>query len=355
MKITCSNCFKVYNIPDEKLPKKDSIAFNCPACSNKIKIQLKTGSSGEKPLNKESSSNNKKRVVFSPVSDKDPSRLFGDDLKKKIIQTLDNLPPMPKIVDKSRQIMADPKSGFKEIANIIETDQAIAARVLKMANSAYYGLSGMVSSIHQATVVLGYSALEELITMVAASSLLGSRLKGYGMSAGVLWKHSLAAAFAAKIIAGKRMPTLENDAFSVGLIHDSGKLALDKYILMRKEQMNQYMRENKQSFLDAEQAVLGVDHAQISGELCRKWKLPEKHALAMQYHHNPSALKENDLACIIHIADYIAFQCDLDSFIDAALYQPDEKAMEKLQFDENDLLALVKEVGETLEQVTQAI
>jgi HD-like signal output (HDOD) protein len=300
MEVSCSSCQKSYQLPDDRLPSGKIVSFPCPSCKSKIKLDLRSGSNGL------TDSTNPVKMVFKPISESDDLDLEKEDLKAKIVKRVDDLPPMPKVLFKAREVMADPGSSFKEIAKVIETDQAIAARVLKMANSAYYGLSGMVSSIHQASVVLGYKTLEELIIMVSSSSLLGQQLRGYNLSAGVLWKHSLAVALASRIIAQKRMPTLENDAFSAGLIHDAGKLALDPYVLSKRKEIDRFLGDGAQSFLAAERSILTVDHTEIAHELCKKWKLPDNQADAMRYHHEPDSVPDNILAQIVHVADSIA-------------------------------------------------
>ena len=93
------------------------------------------------------------------ASEATPGFLKGDALKKKILGTVGQLPPMPQTVLKAREIMSNPGSDFKELGDLLETDQAIAAKVLKLANSSYYGLSGKISSIKHASVVLGHKAL----------------------------------------------------------------------------------------------------------------------------------------------------------------------------------------------------
>jgi HD-like signal output (HDOD) protein len=295
------------------------------------------------------------KVVFKPLDESSEAALDTDDLKKKILKRIKDLPPMPKVLFKARQVMDDPKSGFKEIANIIETDQAIAAKVLKVANSAYYGLSGMVNSIHQATVVLGYETLEQVITMVSSSSLLGKQLKGYALNAGVLWRHSLAVAMASRIIAKKRAPSLEGDAFSVGLIHDAGKLALDAHILNKKKEIRVFLENEEMNFRKAEQRVLGFDHAQIAQDLCQKWKLPAEHAEAMRYHHTPDESNNNQLAHIVHVADYIAKQADFGTgpAFDNEPLNP--SSMETLQLKEGHIEEISAEMVDSVEKITESL
>ena len=99
--------------------------------------------------------------------------------------------------------------------------------------------------------------------MAGSSTLLGNSLDGYQLDSGDLWRHSLAVAFASRLIAQKKHPEFENDAFSAGLIHDAGKLVLDKYISERNEMFHDFMSEGPKTFLDAEKEILGFDHSNI--------------------------------------------------------------------------------------------
>ncbi len=262
---------------------------------------------------------------------------------------------MPQVVIKAHQVMADPGSSFKELGAIIETDQAIAARVLKLANSAYYGLRGMVSSIHQASVVLGYEALGELITVVGASGLIDNILTGYRLESGFLWQHSLAVAFGSKILALKRYPRLENDAFSAGLLHDAGKIVMDPFIQEREAAFDQLMGNEKTTFLTAEQEIFGFDHAEITYEICMKWGIPDSQSLAIKYHHYPSRSDGNELAYILHIADLIAMQGGIGTGFDAMLYQAEAGALDWLRIDQADLDEISQQVLESVDKITSDI
>lgn len=352
MKVVCENCQKSFDLPENRLPSGKLVSFPCPGCKSKITLDLreKTEPQSTPPAAGESAG----KVVYTPIAEKPSGELAGNELKRKILNSINDLPPMPKIIYKAREVMANPISGFKEIAEVIETDQAIAAKVLQVANSAYYGLSGMVSSIHQATVVLGHQTLEQLITMVSATSLLGSRLKGYRMGSGSLWQHSLAVALCSRLIAKNKAPALENDAFSVGLIHDAGKLALDRYLLERRIQVDEALQGGI-TFLEVEKQVLGFDHTELASELCAKWRLPENHVSAMRYHHDPAASQGNPLAFIIHTANHIAQQSGIGSSLDSALYELDPEALSFLGLDEEDLAGYTEATIEAVNQITQSM
>lgn len=349
MNVACSSCESTYDLPDNRLPKGRVVSFPCPSCKNKITLDLR------EPEEPAADKDDADRLVFKPLDASSETSLSTDDLKKKIINKVKDLPPMPKVLFKAREIMSDPKSGFKEIAKVIETDQAIAARVLKVANSAYYGLSGMVNSIHQASVVLGYQTLEQVITMVSSSSLLGKQLKGYGLQAGALWRHSLAVALASRLIAQKRAPSLEGDAFSVGLIHDAGKLALDSHIVQRKEEIQAFLKENPNSFLEAERQVLGFDHTEIAFDLCQKWKLPESHAVAMRFHHTPDATADNELAYIVHTSNYLAIQSGLGTGPAFDSEPLNDGALQALTLKDADLEEISAEMLSAVEKISASL
>lgn len=354
MKVECENCSKSFELPDNRLPSGKKVSFPCPGCKSKITLDLRESPEPDAPEAEARPDEPTGKVVYTPIAEKFPAKLDGTDLKRKILNTIKDLPPMPRIIYKARAVMGNPMSGFKEIAEVIETDQAIAAKVLQVANSAYYGMSGMVSSIHQATVVLGHKVLEQVITMVSATSLLGNHLKGYRMGSGTLWQHSLAVAMCSRLIAKDRAPTLENDAFSVGLIHDAGKLAMDRYILERKAQVDQVLSTGV-TFLEVEKQVLGFDHTELASDFCTKWKLPENHVSAMRFHHEPGASNGNQLAYIVHTANHIAQQSGIGSSMDATLYELDPEALAILALDEDDLIRYNAATIESVNQIVQSM
>jgi HD-like signal output (HDOD) protein len=338
MKVGCSNCKKEFNIPDERLPKEKQIAFPCPNCKALIELDLRRKISGD-----ESSSSKENQ---------EDHLITGEALKKKILRNVNDLPPMPQTVLKAREIIANPKSDFKELAELFETDQAIAAKVLKLANSPYYGMGGKVSSIQRASVILGHKTLGEIIAMGGASSILGKRLDGYGLDAGALWKHSLAVAFGARIIAQKVDLSLLNDAFTSGLIHDTGKLIMDKYISERWDKFEAFMADGNESFLNAEKAVLELDHAEAAFEVCKAWNIPRPLTIAIRYHHFPSQSHGNVLAYIVHVADAIAMMTGLGQGVDGSFYKMDDNAMEFLGLKEDAINDIMVEVLNAAQKIS---
>jgi putative nucleotidyltransferase with HDIG domain len=284
-------------------------------------------------------------MVFSTRS----NHLNG--LREQIKKAVDDLPPMPTVIIKIQRHLSDPNSNTGQIADLIETDQAIAVKVLKLANSAFYGLSGKVTSIQHATVILGYKTLGELITIAGFSGLMGKKLSGYGYNSDELWKHSLAVALGSKIIAEKKHPEATNELLTAGLIHDIGKIILDPYVFQKRKDFEILVNNGDLTFLEAEKQILGFDHAEIASEVCTKWKLPNLLTGAIKHHHSPSLSNGNNMAFILHLADYIAVLCGAGYDTDDVLYRLDEKTESSLKIYQKEISSIMSSVLDAMVKV----
>lgn len=343
MKIKCKGCGKAYDIPDERLPVGQVVSFPCPACKNIINIDLRPKSKAAQPTPE----------MTEPTSPKemDTDHPKGEALQKIILRRLKELPPMPQVMFKAREVMNDPKSNFKALSDILQTDQAMATRVLRLSNSAYYGLAGKVSSVQHASILLGYQTVGEIVSMAGASTLLGNSLDGYKLDSGDLWQHSLAVAIGSKIIAKKTNPSLENDAFAAGLIHDSGKIVLDAYLQERATAFEEFMKDGQKTFLDAEKNILGFDHSEIAALMCESWKIPASLITAIRYHHYPSRSNENILTYIVHVADSLSMMSGIGTGIDGMLYEMNSKALEFLGLKEEIVGDIIEEIVVSVDKI----
>ncbi len=227
-------------------------------------------------------------------------------LKARVIENFKRLYPMPHVMVKARRIMNDPHADFSTLANVLRADPALAGRVLKVANSAYYRRRGSISSIQQAAALLGMRVVGQIVTLVSQSRMLGQALAGYGLSAGDLWQHSLAVATVSELLARQTGAGDSSEAFLGGLMHDAGKIILNPYLIERAGIGPAARRAAGLEALDMEQALLGFDHADIGSELCIKWQLPTPLANAIRFHHMPHLSSENIMAYVLHLADFMA-------------------------------------------------
>ena len=351
MRIECPNCRRVRAVSsDLVVTQKRALELSCSICKANFHVQLSLPAE-IKPENAQGtfSSDSSTRLTSANVETQENARTIS--LKSKILRGLVELPPMPNIILKAREIMEDPGSSLKDLAGVIEHDQAIVARVLALANSAYYGLSGLVSSIQHASILLGQKTLGELITIAASSQLLSKKLKGYMLLPGDLWKHSLAVALGSRIIAEKRNAECIEDAFIAGLLHDAGKIILDPYVVERKRAFKKALGNGQPKFIDAEKEVLGFDHAEVMSRAVRFWRYPENQSTAIRYHHYPSRADDSEMAFIIHLADFTAKEAGFKSENGASPPELEPQTLRYFGFQKQDLSHIAAQITASVEKL----
>ncbi len=338
MKIECSGCHKVYIIPEDRFPKdKDRFAFPCPACKEIIHVERTA---------------EPKDVEFPANAPPSPESV--EKLKAKILARLGDLPAVSRVVFKARDVMANPDLGIKELAGVIEKDPAMVSKVLRVANSAYYGLSGTVSSIQHATVLLGVKRVGEIISMSGASRLIDKPLAGYKMESGELWEHSLSVAFASKMILQKQNSELSSDAFVAGLIHDIGKMILDPYIAENVDLFESFIA-NGMTPIEAETQLLGFSHTEMGYEACVAWGIPEALRTAIRFHHNPSESGDRLLAYAVAFGDVLAGMSGVGTSAEGLVYPMETETMARLGATDEDILSVLGDMVESVQKVEEDI
>ncbi|MGB9521285.1 MAG: HDOD domain-containing protein, partial [Anaerolineales bacterium] len=175
-----------------------------------------------------------------------------------LIKRIGELPPMPQVAQRALELIRDPKSDMSDVAKILAMDEAMTSLVLRWANSAYYGLKFPVATVNQAVTYLGYRTLHSLILAASVATLLERPAPGYELERGELWRHSIAVAAGARLIAADYGNKVAEEAYHAGLLCDIGKLALE--ILLRTANTNQPDWQGL-PFVDLEASHFGVDHA----------------------------------------------------------------------------------------------
>ena len=201
-----------------------------------------------------------------------------------------------------------------------------------------------------------------MITLAASSSLLNKNLEGYGLGSGDLWKHSLSVAIGSRVIADKKNADLAETSFSAGLIHDAGKLVLDKYVMEKKAEFDELMEFGQISYMQAEEEIFGFNHAELGFDVCKHWRIPEDISVAIKYHHAPSRSDGNFLAHIIYAADAIVNMSDalakmegMSAGIEAMMYMLDDRTMKFLGLEESDIQPIMDEISSTVNEMAEEI
>ena len=279
----------------------------------------------------------------------------GNTLKMKLFKGLENLMPLPQVVLKAQTLLMDPNSSFEEVANIIETDQEITLKVLKVVNSAYYSLKNKVCSVRQACVMLGLKVIAEIIMAAGTSSLFKKALIAYDINPKGLWQHSLATALSSRKIANAVQPAVANEAFLSGLFHDAGKLILDDQIFSRNDAFKKFLGQSPDTHFESEKQILGFDHSEIASELCKRWKFPKAVIKAIGRHHHLNTGQVDDLAFILYAADNLTKMNGNGNSGGCTLHELDEQVMQFLPLEENDINDILVEVENSVSQISAEI
>jgi putative nucleotidyltransferase with HDIG domain len=229
------------------------------------------------------------------------------DIKGKVMQAMRELPSLPLVVHKLLTVMNDPRSSLDDVTRVLSSDQALAGKVLKLVNSPFYGMSGEVSTISRAVLVMGYSGLRSVATGFGMATALAKL--GGGRSLAEFWNHSLATAAGGQVFAESRRDTAPDpeEAFVAGLLHDVGHVVLASAVpdAYAEAQAAALMAAEP---LMAERAVMGMDHTQVGQKLLQYWKLPDALQDAARRHHSVEICggDSQPLTTIVAIGDTLA-------------------------------------------------
>ncbi|HOX26416.1 MAG TPA: HDOD domain-containing protein [Candidatus Krumholzibacteria bacterium] len=219
------------------------------------------------------------------------SRATADDLQlKNLIMTIRDLPAMPHVASKVLELSSDPDTSAVALQQVIADDQAMTARILKIANSAMYACSRRIKTLSEAIVVLGFNSIRSLVVTSAARNLYATGSARMGLKERLLWEHSIGCGFTCRLLVQKRHPALAEEAFLAGLMHDIGKLVLNLQLPERFEEIVQIVYNEGREFHETEREILGFDHARVGALLVNKWKLSPLLEDVIGLHHEPAGL-----------------------------------------------------------------
>ncbi len=223
---------------------------------------------------------------------------------EQAIMSAGDLPTIPVVAMKVMQLIESEKATAEELAKVVASDPAVAARVLKISNSSFYGCQRQIQSLSMAIVVLGFSTLKSLVVAASVKQVY----KPFGLTEQMLWEHSFGAGLAARIIASRTRLANEEEAFLAGLFHDIGKTIMntldrDKFQLVIQKCYNDGLL-----FEEAEKNVYPFSHEEVGAYVIKKWNFPDILFSAIMQHHtlefNPNEdLYVINLTAVVNLAD----------------------------------------------------
>ncbi|MDA0749049.1 MAG: HDOD domain-containing protein [bacterium] len=206
---------------------------------------------------------------------------------RRVTEKIIGLPTLPTIITQLIGLLGNPKSSARQVAQLISTDQALTAKILKVANSAFYGFPREIATVQLAIVVLGFEQVKNLSLSVAVLKRFSKGTEHRLFDRQRFWDHAIACGVAGRLLARKFQPKMEGEAFVAGVLHDIGKLILIEYFAEEFSQALELAEAEEMSIAEAEEQVLGVTHADVGGWLAEKWNLPPALVQALAFHHHP--------------------------------------------------------------------
>ena len=276
------------------------------------------------------------------------------------IRNIKNLPTLPVIVARVLEVADDSGASANELAEIVSRDMSVSAKVLNLANSAFYGFSRRITTVPQAVVVLGFDTVRSLALSVSVFESLKNAEEGVSFDREGFWIHSIGCGTASRLIAKATGYRDTGTFFVAGLLHDLGKVILDTYFNELYQEVVEEMVEEARSALDAETDILDIDHSEVGGWLAARWKFPEVLVTPIASHHNPMGAAEEHFkeALIIHLANIVTKRAGIGLCYEESVADPSDLVGSELKISsaqiatfEEDLLGEKDGITEFFKQL----
>ena len=226
-----------------------------------------------------------------------------------VVKKLQDLPSLPAVVMELLGCIDQDDINTAVLAKKVSHDQALTAKTLRLANSSLYGLQVKVTTIQQAITFLGFQTTRNLITAAAVTGCFAEHACP-GFSHKAFWRHSIATAACAKVLA-RRVRFNQDYAFTAGLLHDIGRLVLVTSFPEQYSRAMRFRESGDRYVMDAELAIMGVDHVAAGVALAERWQFSDTMKMAIAYHHEPEVEGAGILATIVHVANAIVHALDM--------------------------------------------
>ena len=267
-------------------------------------------------------------------------------LVPQVLRSLKNLPPFPMVAQRALVLLNRPEVSIQELVEVVKFDPAITANILRISNSAYFGLRREIHSLHQALLLLGTQELLKIIIASGATRLFSAPTPGYFTERRGLWRHSVSCALMVDLLSRELSMPDHATGFTAGLMHDIGKVVLSLFVEQKFHEIMEVVEQQGVSFQTAEKIILGVDHAEMGGEMARMWDFPDRLRLAITYHHldKPEAYTD-DLILLVYLADILVMMFGQDLGMDGLAYTGYPEVLRHFRLKDKNLQKVLLRFG----------
>lgn len=277
----------------------------------------------------------------------------SDQLVQRAVQQVTQIATLPEVTIRIVEMVEDPRSAARDLHKVIRTDVALSARILKVVNSAFYGLPRQVSSVDRAIVLLGLSTVKNIALAASVSKLFRGKDLSRNFTAKDLWMHSLACGVFCRLLGEKIGMADHEELFVAGLMHDLGILVERQVFPDKLSEAIDKASAGQCTLCEAEVELIGADHQAFGAALANRWKFPALFGISTGYHHEPFKVSReySKLAAVIYVADVLTNRVGnnisySENVVQKSLYN---EALDLLGVKETDIQQIVEEFPETQE------
>lgn len=273
--------------------------------------------------------------------------------KEKILKKIDSLPTLPTAVAQLSRLIASPTASAKDFEAVIKPDPSLTANLLRLANSAYFGLRREVTSVKQAITLLGNKRVFEIAASAGFSKIIPVNLPGYRIQSADFWLHSIAVAVLSERLASELRVKAPGLLFTAGLLHDLGKLAIGSFLEEEESALLDRLSNEDVAFSTAEKELLGTDHCEVGAELGQQWDLPDAVIWTARWHHQPADAGDVDsiLVDLVHLADAMAHMFGYGADVGGLSRTVDKEVASRLGFDVHSIEAVSSETESQIREM----
>lgn len=271
------------------------------------------------------------------------------------IEQITNLPTLPGIVTRVMQIVHDPSSSSSDVAFVVGQDLALSAKILRLANSAFYGVPHTITSIHNAVVILGFKVINTIVLSLTVFDMFPHEKKSSHFNRVAFWRHCTSCGLISRFLSQRLRSFVlfdAEEAFCAGLLHDIGKVAMEQYLHDDFHKALKHAKQKKLPLFEAEKETLGYTHTDVAQWLTASWQLPSQISLPIIRHHDPASVTDHaDIVALCHYADYLCYELKLTIDEDYVSPRLCRVAVDRLEISSDDIDALKLVLSDELEKV----
>ena len=273
----------------------------------------------------------------------------------QITSLIKSFPSMPGAAVQLLALIEDPEINVSQIESILQRDAGLTANLLKLANSAYFGIPSKIGSVRQAVLLLGMKRLIQMVIASCVSAIMDKPIPGYDLPPGELWRHSIAVSIAAESLVNELNVEAADEIFTAALLHDVGKIILGRPMADAFHQINDEISRGI-ALEAAEDKVLGTNHAHVGASILSQWSLPGNIINAVRWHHDPGAAEKTDpMLDIVHVANVLCLMIGIGVGRDGLQYEPSEVVVKRLGLSSHHLEKVAGQTMQWVEELSEAL